>query len=274
MGVRALFHSTLHRLGLDVVRWRASEAVEVPPSVEVLPIGDLLADRWRELGPFAVMPEEDGLAVAQRVAPFTMTSLERLTATIDAVEYVAAAAIPGAIVECGVWRGGSMMAAALTLLRLGHERDLYLYDTFEGMTPPTKHDVDLFGVPAAERLRDEPRTDDNLWWCSASLDDVCANIASTGYPAARVHYVQGPVEETIPGTVPDQISILRLDTDWYESTLHELEQLYPVLTPGGVLIIDDYGHHAGCKKAVDEYFAETPVFFARTDYSGRTIVKR
>ena len=79
-------------------------------------------------------------------------------------------------------------------------------------------------------------------------------MASTGYPPDRVRYVKGPVERTIPDRLPGgPIALLRLDTDWYESTRHELLHLFPLLSPGGVLIIDDYGHWSGARKAVDEY---------------------
>jgi hypothetical protein len=101
-------------------------------------------------------------------------------------------------------------------------------------------------------------------------------IGSSGYPDAKVHYVVGRVEDTVPDGAPSEIALLRLDTDWYESTKHELVHLYPRLTPGGVLIIDDYGHWAGCRKAVDEYFSERGrhLLFSRIDYAGRIALKQ
>ena len=105
---------------------------------------------------------------------------------------------------------------------------------------------------------------------------VKKNMASTDYPEENIIYIKGKIEETLPGYIPGKISILRLDTDWYESTKHELEHLYPILSPGGVLIIDDYGHFAGARKAVDEYFSglEKPPYMSRIDYSGRIIIKK
>ncbi len=212
-------------------------------------------------------PEE--LAIFQRVAHYTVTPPERAAVLIDAVTYVSRRNIPGAIAECGVWRGGSMMVVALTLLGLQDMRDLYLFDTFEGMTPPTERDVDLAGVPQAD-----------MWASSggqpvsyAPLEDVKAALASTGYCRDHVHFVKGSVEQTLPEHAPDSLALLRLDTDWYESTKHELETLYPRLAPGGVLLIDDYGHFRGAREAVDEYFANTPIFFARTDYTARVAIK-
>jgi hypothetical protein len=219
------------------------------------------------------LEREAGYAeILARVAPFTMTSPERIAALVDAARYVAAADVPGAIVECGVWRGGSMMAAALALLEAGDLRDLYLFDTFAGMTAPTADDVDNDGIAAAGFYADS-MADDHNTWCYASLGDVRANLLSTGYPAEKCHFVKGDVLRTIPiGDMPD-IAILRLDTDWYESTRHELAHLYPRLSRSGVLIIDDYGHWQGCRKAVDEYFSARPLFMFRIDYTGRMAVR-
>jgi O-methyltransferase len=253
--VRSALRRGLHRVGLDVVRWSGP--------TEHLDHGADLEPAQRE--------------TLSKVMPYTMTSPARIVALVDAVEYIHRAQVPGAVVECGVWKGGSMMAAALTLLRLGDHRDLFLYDTFEGMTEPTAHDVDVNGRKAADLLREQARTTSaESIWCYAPLQGVRDAIRSTGYPEPLVHFVAGPVEATIPRTVPDRISVLRLDTDWYESTRHELEHLYPLLQPGGVLIIDDYGHHLGCRKATDEYFARLPepVLLSRIDYTGRLTVKR
>lgn len=206
-------------------------------------------------------------AIVQRVQPFTMTTPERLAALIDAVQYVDRRGIRGAIVECGVWKGGSAMAA---MLASDQSRDFYLYDTFEGMSEPTDADVDKDGLRAADLLTGAGK--DQLIWARSEFGEVEANVRSTGYPADKVHFVKGKVEDTIPGTMPDQIAILRLDTDWYESTRHELEHLYPRLMKGGVLIIDDYGHWDGARRAVDEYFSDG-VLLSRIDYTGRMTLK-
>ncbi|MFG5406983.1 TylF/MycF/NovP-related O-methyltransferase [Piscinibacter sakaiensis] len=203
-----------------------------------------------------------------------MTSLARRASLLQAVDHVLRAGIPGDIVECGVWRGGSMMAVALALQARGDTaRELFLYDTFEGMNAPTEADRSHHGERAADQLARTPRGEGV--WCEAGLEDVQANLAATGYPAGRIHCVRGPVEQTIPGTLPGRIALLRLDTDWYESTRHELEHLYPLLQPGGVLIIDDYGHWQGARRAVDEYFAAQPlpVYLHRVDYTARLMVK-
>jgi hypothetical protein len=195
-----------------------------------------------------------------------MTSNERLFGLIEAVKHIVAAGIEGDFVECGVYKGGSVMAMALALLRQGcTDRDLHLYDTFSGMTAPSAIDVDMHG-----RSPDSWRE-----WAIAPLVEVQAALGSTGYPVERLHFVRGRVEDTIPHQAPEKVALLRLDTDWYESTRHELLHLFPRLTSGGVLIIDDYGQYRGSKKAVDEYFSQSgvTVLLQRMDFSGRMCVK-
>jgi len=206
-----------------------------------------------------------------------MTSRGRLWALIRAVRYLEANGVPGDFVECGVWRGGSVMTMAATLLEQGNpSRKLWLYDTYSGMTPPTQADVASdSGVSAQALLDATPIDDGNNVWCVASLDDVRENVLGTGYPAQQVEFVVGPVEETLLDTAPEAIALLRLDTDWYESTRASLEHLYPKLVRGGVCILDDYGHWQGARKAVDEYFASmgSPPLMMPIDYSGRIFTK-
>ncbi len=215
------------------------------------------------------------LEVFDAVKPYTMTSIERVASLCNAVEYLVANDIPGSFVECGVWKGGSMMAVALTLHRLGiHDRELFLFDTFEGMTAPEAIDRDCRGAAAAALL--ETSDKDTSWvWARSNLEDVQTALASTGYDVSRMHFVIGPVEETLPHDELERVALLRLDTDWYKSTRHELEYLYPLLTVGGVLIVDDYGHWEGARRAVDEYVSEhnIPLFLSRIDYTGRLAIK-
>lgn len=208
------------------------------------------------------------LAVQDR----TMTSPVKLQALIDAVRHVHARGIDGAFVECGVWRGGSMMAMATTLANLGStERDLHLFDTFEGMSAPTEDDVRTRdGRSAAELLAED--ADQVL--AQASLDDVRAGMASVAYPAERIHFHVGMVEDTIPEQAPERIALLRLDTDWYASTKHELEHLWDRLQPGGILILDDFGYWEGAQKATLEWMESSGnhLFLAPMG-SGRIAVK-
>ncbi|MFI9777033.1 TylF/MycF/NovP-related O-methyltransferase [Streptomyces sp. NPDC051956] len=223
-----------------------------------------------------VLPEDyddEAKAVIRAVKPYTMTSPERLNAFILATRHIVRHNIPGDIVECGVWRGGSMQACAKTLLSQGDtERGLYLFDTYEGMTPPTEEDLRRDGKSAEELLAAQGK--DRPIWAVATLDDVKSGFQDVPYPADRLHFVQGRVEDTVPQQAPEQISILRLDTDWYASTKHELDHLYDRLVPGGVLLIDDYGYWQGSRQAVDEFLEKTGerLLLLRMD-EGRIAVK-
>lgn len=220
--------------------------------------------------------EASTIKLINAVQAYTMTSRERILSLESAVRYVERGGVPGAFVECGVWRGGSMMAMALTLLgEGGATRELFLCDTFEGMPEPGVEDIGVTGKSAMpswkKRLRDGEST-----WCRAEIEDVRANLLSTRYDQDRVHFLEGRVQNTLPDDRIGPIAILRLDTDWYESTKWELEQLYPLLVPGGVLIIDDYGRWQVCRKAVDDYFADHGVtmLLTRIDSYARMGIKQ
>jgi hypothetical protein len=223
---------------------------------------------------FPVDFSERDIEICRRVAPYTMTTPPRIYSLIRAVEYLSKRDVPGAFVECGVWRGGSMMAAAMALLGQGiTDRELYLFDTFSGMTAPTDVDLKPSGERAADLLETEDRDSDV--WAIATLDEVREAVLSIGYPQERVHFVQGPVEETLPHNAPNEVALLRLDTDWYESTKHELVHLYPRLSRGGVLILDDYGFWQGARRAVDEYVdtLDEPILLNRIDHTARIGLK-
>jgi len=243
----------VRRAGYDVVRH---------PAAPVVPA-------WPEDVDPAARP------VIEAVRPYTLTSPERVFALWQAVRYVAAADIPGAIVECGVWRGGSMMAAAMTLLAMGRaDRDLYLFDTFTEMPPPGPRDVDLYGVEARCYHEQAAREGADPAFDYLPYERVQDLIRQTGYPPERIHFVQGLVEETVPDRAPEQIALLRLDTDYYSSTSHEMRHLFPRVADGGVLIVDDYGHWRGSAEAVDEHLAESgmPLLLNRIDYTARIAV--
>jgi Macrocin-O-methyltransferase (TylF) len=217
----------------------------------------------------------------EKCRPYTMTSIERLYALYKSVEYIAAANLPGDFVEAGVWRGGSCMLIAETLLALdASSRRIFLFDTFAGHPQPdAEKDIDIWGNRAIDEWqRTRTKEDDNHGqWAQASLEEVRANLALTGYPADALVFVKGMVEETMQDVdARHRFALLRLDTDWYESTRAGLEYLYPRLVSGGVLILDDYGHYKGQQLAVDEYFAarKEPILLNRIDYSCRLGVKR
>ncbi len=225
------------------------------------------------IGQFPPDFDDRTIRIVNRVNEFTMTGPERLQAFIYAVRYVVENGIQGSIVECGVWRGGSMMAAALTLKELGDEsRDLYLYDTYEGMSAPTEAD----GQNAIATFAQRKLSADTSDWCRSPREEVEQNLVGTGYPREKLHFIQGKVEDSLPAYAPvGPIAILRLDTDWYESTRQELLHLYPKLVSRGVLIIDDYDTWQGSRAAVDEFLAaEKPcLLLNRIDFAARIAVK-
>ena len=186
--------------------------------------------------------------IYQISSPYTMTSPARMKRLYEAVMEINKNQLEGAFVECGVFKGGSVMNMALTQLNFNKLVHIYLYDTFEGMTPQGEFDINHKGVSADRILKNPSKL------CICSLEQVKSHLKLTGYPQGFLHFRQGDVAETLKTDLPKQISLLRLDTDWYESTKIELEILYPRLVKGGVLILDDYGYWKGAKKAADDYF--------------------
>ncbi|OGW36948.1 MAG: macrocin O-methyltransferase [Nitrospirae bacterium RBG_13_39_12] len=221
--------------------------------------------------------EQSDIEIIKKVRQYTMTSPERIVALIKGIQYIVKNNIPGDIVECGVWKGGSMMAAALALIAMKDtDRNLYLFDTFEGMTEPTKDDISCKGDRALDLLKKNEKDEESYIWAYSPLEKVKSNLLSIGYDFRKIHFIKGKVEETIPEKAPEKISLLRLDTDWYKSTLHELAHLYPRLSPGGIIIIDDYGHWHGARKATEEFIKNNNIrlFLSRIDYTGKIGVKQ
>jgi O-methyltransferase len=208
--------------------------------------------------------------IYSKVANRTMTNANSIANLVAATKYVNSANLPGAFVECGVWRGGSAMAFCLSCLEQGvKNRELFLFDTYEGFSQVD--DVD-FEISNGKKAFDLLKSDRN-YFCNANLEDVKVGINETEYPSDRIHYLVGDVVNTNLAMLPKEIAILRLDTDYYESTKWELENLFPLLVPGGVLIIDDYDHWNGCRQACDEYFLDkNSVFLIQMQY-GRIMIK-
>jgi len=209
----------------------------------------------------------------------TMGSRERVIATIAACKHAVDAETPGDFVECGVWRGGNSIAAKLTFEAYGSDKQVWLFDTFAGMTAPSDVDTTQFSSGSTEDRFRDAQADDHNEWCFASLDEVRGNCCDAKLDMSAVHFVQGDVTKTLQdkANLPAQISVLRLDTDFYDSTKAELDVLYPRLSIGGSILLDDYGHWEGAKQAVEEYFAALPPprrpLLQLTDYTGRMGVK-
>lgn len=192
--------------------------------------------------------------IIEAVKPFTSVSTERIVNVLTLIERVVRENTQGDLAEVGVWKGGLIMAMALKCKQLGVSRTIHVYDTFTGMTPPTYDDVDLDGHRAQDIFHHVQ--------CYVSFDEVKRNIDSVGYP--HIVYHVGDITQTDPTTFPT-FALLRLDTDWYESTKFELTHMEPRVSPYGFIIVDDYGHWKGSKKAVDEL---SPYNLQMIDYTG------
>lgn len=246
----------------------------------------ILKNLWRTLGFEAVfhklicpdiVADKKFIAEYGKCQNYTMTSIERMYSLYRAVEHVVVNKVPGDMVECGVWRGGSAMLIARALIGLREtQRKIYLYDTYTGMTEPGEVDVRFDDKPAKKTWSNNIDAKKGVnKWCYAPLEEVKNNLRSTGYPEEKLVFVQGDIKKTLPDVFPDKIAVLRLDTDWYDLTYHELRHLFSRLSRSGIIIIDDYGHWKGVKQAVDQYFKENdiPILLHRIDYSGRLAVK-
>ncbi len=257
-GIQKLIHSTGHEI--------VSRQIQPSSSEDPDPLRFVHPDMEAPFPDFYLQCRE-----------YTMTSVERLYALFQAIHYIEQRRILGSFVECGVWRGGSSMMAALTLQESrSTDRDLYLYDTYQGMSAPTARDEKADGSVDASAKYQALKNGETVDWCYAPFEDVRSNLRSTGYPSQKTHFIKGMVEESLQDQPPEgPIAILRLDTDFYESTKCELEHLYPRLATGGILIIDDYGTWKGSKAAVDEYFADSTnrPLLNKIDGTGRIAIK-
>jgi hypothetical protein len=182
----------------------------------------------------------------------------------DAITYILKNNIEGAIIECGVGDGHFEHIWINELMKHNTLRDIYLYDTFKGLVAPSEYDYTCKDARLYTMNQDEVY---NTWkshiineeingWCYSPLDYVRNKLNSTGYPENNLHYIVGNVMETLKDKtkIPEKIAILRLDTDWYESSKYELEQMYDNVVIGGVIIFDDYYHWDGQRRATDDFF--------------------
>ncbi len=216
------------------------------------------------------------VSILNQVGPYTLTSPERIYSLIEAVSHVVRRNILGSVVECGVWRGGSMMAAALALRSMNcADRDLYLFDPFQGMTKPKPMDIHFTGQAGIAEFQQMQTGDDSSNLCYASLNDVKAAMARTGYNQELVHFVRGKVEETTPRMHSIQLLCCAWTSIFMSPLATNLSNSTPRLSPGGILIVDDYGTWQGARKATDELILNhaPDLFLSRIDDTGRLAVK-
>lgn len=230
--IKKAIRDSIRMVGLEVTRFRPRGQEKIPEYI----------DRYF-------------VELYRKYSAYSMIEWQGMYAAYGAAKHIAINNLPGAVVECGVWKGGCMAMMAETCAHFGDKnREFYLYDTFAGMAEPGEEDFHTSGKMQAIDIYKSNKKDDYVDWCYGALEGVQALMKDTSIAEDKFHYVQGMVEDTIPQTLPEQIAVLRLDTDWYASTLHELDHMFPKLQEGGFLIIDDYGTWSGSKKALDEYF--------------------
>ena len=180
--------------------------------------------------------------------------------------------LPGDFVDCGVWRGGNVILAAKIFQYYGCDNRVWAFDTFEGMTKPEIIDFSSYEGPALETWGSFTAVGET--WLESKLPEVIQNFLDFKIDLNLVEFVRGKVEDTLLGpNVPEEISILRLDTDWYSSTKVELEVLFPLVKNGGIIMFDDYGYWEGHAKAIDESFQGSRPFLFRIDDICRLMIK-
>nr|CRH05955.1 putative Macrocin-O-methyltransferase [Candidatus Magnetococcus massalia] len=198
----------------------------------------------------------------QKIHGYTYCCNTRLRALYDALHTIEAQKVKGDVVECGTARGGSAALMGLTLTSLGSERSLWLYDSFEGIPAPTQNDPDL---EIAQHYAGD---------FQGELDQVQALFSQLKIEG-RTEFVKGLFDETLPAAQVEQIALLHIDGDWYDSIMITLESLYDRVSIGGVIQLDDYGYWEGARKAVhdfmDRYGLDDPLVVV--DYEGRQWIK-
>jgi len=166
--------------------------------------------------------------------------------------------VPGDLIETGVWRGGSVIFMRAVLAAYGDpDRRVWVADSFAGLPPPDPR----YAADAGDVFHGY----DVL---AVSLDEVKANFARYGLLDDRVRFLPGWFKDTLPVAPLERLAVARLDGDMYESTMDALRPLYPKLSVGGYLIVDDYGTVPGCRQAVDEYRAEHGITEPIVDIDG------
>lgn len=209
---------------------------------------------------------------------YTMTSYERIFSLMKSIDFIRHNNVQGDFVECGVWRGGNLIIFQKFIEKYNLQKKIYAYDTFEGMSNPEEIDRTFDGkssIEALNKIRERKiKRDENILVAECSIEKVLENFKKFSQKENLI-CIKGKVEETLKlkDNLPNKISILRLDTDWYSSTKIELEILFPLLEKNGILIIDDYGYWQGAKKAVDEYFKDKQFTMFKIDFTGRLIIK-
>ncbi len=199
-------------------------------------------------------------------------SLPNRWGIIQSLQHVKRNKIKGDIVETGVFHGGGIIFLNDILKYLKLKKTIWGYDTFEGIPNINLKKDRILGSKKIKHVKKSDNMDKNMY---PTLDTVKNNLKKNNVKN-QINLIKGDTKKTlkINKHLPKKISFLRLDTDFYESTLNELKTFYPKISKNGILMIDDYGHHVGCRKAVDEYFKNKKIWLHRIDYTARLIIKK
>lgn len=227
--------------------------------------------------PFELNGFERKLIYDIREKNLSMCSYERLAATAMACKHMCKHNDKAVFVECGTWRGGNGILAAAIFKKYKIPYKIYLFDTFKGMTKPTKEDKKINDGQIASKLYKIYSNNFNSEWCFSPIEEVKDNFKKFDLLDHNIFFIEGDVTKTLleSKNVPAAISILRIDTNWYKSTKMIFEKLYPKLKIGGILLSNDYAYWSGSKKATDDYFEKNSnrPYFQYVDSAGRTAIK-
>tara|TARA_B100000131_G_scaffold219414_1_gene210939 strand:- start:76 stop:861 length:786 start_codon:yes stop_codon:yes gene_type:complete len=210
--------------------------------------------------------------ILERSENYINASLPNRWGIIQSLQHVKRNRIKGDIVETGVFHGGGIIFLNDILNYLKLKKTIWGYDTFEGIPSINLKKDRILGSKKNKQVEKKDNMDKNIY---PTLVTVKNNLKKNNVKN-QINLIEGDTKKTlkIKKHLPKKISFLRLDTDFYESTLNELETLYPKISKNGILMIDDYGHHVGCRKAVDEYFRNKKIWLHRIDYTARLIIKK
>lgn len=218
-----------------------SEITEAPQVSRVRRLARRLKRGTKELIWWSLPPASPAeLRLLQTVRPYTMVPLPRLRTLWKLANRISAQGIQGAFVECGSCNGGTGAILANVAARDG--RNVWLFDSFEGLPQP--------------RSEDGERAKEWVGKCLGREEMVREVLARTGARTENVRIVKGWFEDTLRPSPTGATALLHLDADWYESTMQILESLYDRVVPGGYLVVDDYGHWPGCRRALDEFLSK------------------
>jgi len=226
----------------------------------------LIIKRTRKRGyeDFPEYIEDSFIQLYKKYCDLSMVPWQGMHDSYQAAKYLSLNSIEGEIVECGVYKGGclGLISETINLFNKGlNDRKFYLFDTFEGMSDPTSDDYKIFEKDALytlKRFKEQKREDGSSDNARGELHEVKDTILKANKNLDNFKFIKGMVETTLKDekNIPEKIALLRLDTDFYESTKIELEILFSKLVKGGILIIDDYGHWSGANKATNQFFSK------------------